>query len=64
MSFHRKEFVSLACLFFVISSKALAAGVDAGSLDQVLKKQVEIENNAAPAESLIKKSENSRILIQ
>lgn len=57
MPFHRKEFVRLACLLFVASSDALAAGVDAGSLDQLLKKQVEIENNAAPAESLIKKSE-------
>ena len=45
----------LAGLFSIVSTEVIAA--DAGSIDQALKKQIQIENNEAPAETLIKKSE-------
>ncbi len=45
----------LAGLSIFSATEAIAA--DAGTLDQVLKKQIQIENTEPPAESLIKKSE-------
>jgi hemolysin activation/secretion protein len=55
MLFTRFYLAVLGGLFFIGSTDVVAA--DAGSLDQALKKQIQIENKDAPAESLIKKNE-------
>ncbi len=56
MLFPRFQLALLAGLFFIGSAEVIAADA-AGALDQALKKQIQIENNEAPAESLIKKLE-------
>jgi hemolysin activation/secretion protein len=55
MLFSRIHLALLAGLLFIGSNEVIAA--DAGALDQAFKKQIQFENNEAPAESLIKKSE-------
>jgi hemolysin activation/secretion protein len=53
-SFQLALIVSFACL---CACEAFAAGPDAGTFEQKLKKQIENEQKEAPAESVIKKKE-------
>lgn len=58
MSFTRIHLALLVALISITSAKAFAAGADAGTLDQIFKKQIELEKNEAHPESLIKKKES------
>ena len=55
MRFTRLALIASFVFFYVY--KASAAGTDAGTLEQILKKQIENEQKDAPAESVIKKKE-------
>ena len=57
MVFTRIQLTLLASFIFLSSSEAFAAGTDAGTLEQILKKQIETEKNKALPETLIKKEE-------
>ncbi len=51
----RIQQATLVSVFLIASVAAVAAGTDAGTLDQTFKRQIEIENAEPPPESLIKK---------